>query len=87
MGLFERLDAELQRDLLDFVETQEEKEEREGRAVLGDSIKATILRKLIEGDCKITGSVTSHEKKKMWVEFTFYAEDDEEAPKGEHHGQ
>ena len=77
MGLFERLDAELQRDLLSFVEAQEESERTTGRAVLGDSIKATILRKLIEGDCRITGSATDHEKKKMWVEFTFYSKDKE----------
>lgn len=72
MGFFERLDMELQKDLIEFVENENE---REGKT-LGDAIKADILKKLIQGDCKITGSATDHKKKKMFVEFTFYDGDE-----------
>lgn len=78
MGFFERLDMELQKDLIDFVKTEEE---RKGKT-LGDAIKADVLKKLIDGDCKITGSATNHKKKKMYVEFTFYGgetDDDRDA--------
>lgn len=73
MGFFERLDMELQKDLIEFVENENE---REGKT-LGDSLKASILEKLIKGDCKITGCATDHKKKKMFVEFTFYGDDDD----------
>lgn len=72
MGFFERLDMELQKDLINFVKSENE---REGKT-LGDAIKADILKKLIQGDCKITGSATDHKKKKMFVEFTFYDGDE-----------
>ena len=72
MGLFERIDAELQKDLITFVETQEAKSERGEKSTLGDVIRADIVKKIIKDDCHITGSATDHNKKKMWVEFTFY---------------
>lgn len=76
MGFFERLEAEKQNDLINFVKAQDEKERIEGRTTLSDSIRAAIVDKIIAGDCHITGSVTDHDKKKMWVEFTFYKEAD-----------
>ena len=72
MGFFERLDMELQKDLINFVESENERESK----TLGDSLKASILEKLIKGDCKITGCATDHKKKKMFVEFTFYNGDE-----------
>lgn len=76
MGFFERLEAEKQNDLINFVKAQDEKERIEGRTTLSDSIRAAIVDKIIAGDCHITGSVTDHDKKKMWVEFTFHKEAD-----------
>ena len=73
MGFFERLDMELQKDLVSFVEAENERE----RKTLGDAIKADIVEKIIQGDCKITGSATDHEKKKMFVEFTFYSKEED----------
>lgn len=72
MGFFERLDMELQKDLINFVKSENERESK----TLGDAIKADILEKLIKGDCKITGCATDHKKKKMFVEFTFYDGDE-----------
>lgn len=86
MGFFERIDAELQKDLITFVETQEAKSERGEKSTLSDVIRADIVKKIIEDDCRITGSATDHSKKIMWVEFTFYskeAEDEEEHDHGE----
>lgn len=76
VGFYERLNADQQNDLVNFVKAQDEKERTEGRTVLSDSIRAAIVEKIIADDCHITGSVTDHDKKKMWVEFTFYKEAD-----------
>lgn len=71
MNFFEQLDLALQKDIIDFVKTQEA---QEGNRVLRDVISAAILRDIIDGECRITGSVTDHKKKKMFVEYTFYEE-------------
>lgn len=55
-------------DLRSFIEIEESKEDR----TLADWVIKWILEKIIEGDCKITGSATDHNLKKMYVEFTFY---------------
>ena len=70
MGFFEKLDMQLQKDLIDFVKAEEE---RRGKT-LADCISCDILQKIISGDCKITGCATDHGKKKMFVEYTFYSE-------------
>lgn len=77
MGFFERIDRELQKDLINFVEAQEARSDGEKKRTLSDVIRAEIVSKIIQGDCKITGSATDHNQKKMWVEFTFYAKEDE----------
>ena len=61
-----------QRQISDGVAKQEA---QGGEQVLGDAISAAILRHIIDGECRITGSVTDHGKKKMFVEYTFYEED------------
>ena len=55
-------------DLISFVEKVKDKENR----TLADWVVQWILEKIIDGDCKITGSATDHHKKKMYVEFSFY---------------
>ena len=72
MGFFANLDMALQKDLMDFVEEQEAKE---GKHTLGDVLIAEILRKIIDGDCRMSGCATNHEKKRMYVEFTFYEDE------------
>ena len=67
MGFFERLDMELQKDLLNFVDAEEQ---RKGKT-LGENLSADILRKLIDGKCRMTGCATDHGKKKMYIEYTF----------------
>lgn len=70
MGILSQLDAELQKDLLEFVKEQDEKS-KNGRVVFGDYLLKELLKYLISGKCKITGTVTDHEKGKLYVEYSF----------------
>ena len=47
------------------------------RKTLSDALKAQIARDMISGTCKITGSRTDHDRKKMWVEFTWEWEEEQ----------
>lgn len=58
-------------DLISFIEREKDKENR----TLADWTVQWILESIIDGDCKITGSATDHEEKKMYVEFSFYQEE------------
>lgn len=73
MGSYERgivmcLDPEAQSALVEFYEQNKDKKNQ----VLGKVLLTDIIGKLISGDATITGSITDHEQKKMWIEFTFY---------------
>jgi len=72
MGLLEQIDMELQKDLLNFVKEQEEKPYPHR---LGDAILVEILKDIIKGDARISGSVTNHEKKRMYLEISFFEEE------------
>lgn len=74
MGFFEQLDMELQKDLLDFVKAQKEKPYPH---ILGESLLATILEDIIKGNARISGSVTDHKEKRMYLEISFYENDEE----------
>lgn len=54
-------------DLHEFVVNQEK---RDGKT-LGEEILVKIMKDIINGDCKITGSQTDHGKAMMWIEFTW----------------
>lgn len=69
MGLLEQIDMELQKDLVNFVKAQEE---RPFPHVLGDVILVEILKDIIKGDARISGCVTNHKKKRMYLEISFY---------------
>lgn len=58
-------------DLISFIEREKGKENR----TLADWTVQWILESIIDGECKITGSATDHEEKKMYVEFSFYQEE------------
>ena len=75
MSLFERMETSLQKDLIAFVEAEESKPYPK---TLSDVLSADILRKLISGDCKMTGCCTNHKTKKMYIEYTFYQPDEKE---------
>ena len=71
MGFLEQIDMELQKDLLAFVKAQREE------------ILTTILEDIIKGDARISGSVTDHEGKRMYLEISFYENDKESATQEE----
>ena len=74
MGFFEQIDLELQKDLVDFVKAQEEKPYPH---TLGDAILNEILKDIIKGDARISGSVTNHKKKRMYLEISFYEDENQ----------
>lgn len=67
------IDIELQTELLDFIE----KRESEKNQPFGKVLVAAILRKLIDGDCMITGCAKNDKTGKLWVEYSFYGEEKE----------
>lgn len=75
MSFFGELDKQLQADLIAFVTEQEAKPYPH---VLGEDLTASVLRHFIDGDCRMSGCATNHEKKTMYLEFTFYEENAEE---------
>ena len=74
MGFFGRIDMELQKDLVDFVKAQEEKP---WPHTLGDAILVEILKDIIKGDARISGSATNHKKKRMYLEISFYEDENQ----------
>ena len=75
MGLLEQIDVELQKDLLAFVKEQEEKPYPH---TLGDELLADILKEIINGNARLSGCVTNHEKKRMYLEISFYEDEVEQ---------
>lgn len=67
------LDPETQQKLITFYEENKDKKNQ----VLGKVLLTDIVKNLISGDATITGSVTDHNQKRMWVEFTFFEEAEE----------
>jgi hypothetical protein len=72
-GIIMCLDPETQQDLLAFYEENRDKKNQ----ILGKVLLTSIIEKLISGEAMITGSVTDHNQKKMWVEFSFFREDEQ----------
>lgn len=70
MGILEQLDMELQKDLLNFVKVQDEKAQN-GKVIFGDYLLNDLLKMLISGKCKITGTITDPKKGKLFVEYSF----------------
>ena len=77
MGFFAQLDAELQKDLVDFVK---ELEADTGPHILGDALLKKCVKSIVSGDARISGCVTNHKKKRMYIELSFY---EDEPPKEE----
>lgn len=76
MSFFAELHKQLQADLIAFVEEQEAKPYPH---ILAESLTADILRKFIDGDCRMSGCATNYEKKTMYLEFTFYEKEQTDA--------
>lgn len=74
MGLLSQIDMELQKDLIEFVKAQEEKPYPH---TLGDALLKEILKDIIKGDARLSGCVTDHGKKRMYLEVSFFENDGE----------
>ena len=74
MGLLSQIDMELQKDLIEFVKAQEEKPYPH---TLGDDLLKEILKDIIKGDARLSGCVTDHGKKRMYLEVSFFENDGE----------
>ena len=67
-----QIEAELQKDLIDFIKAQEEKPYPH---VLGDDILVVILRYIIKGDARISGCAMNYGTKRMYLEISFFEDD------------
>lgn len=76
MGLFGMIDAELQKDLIDFIRQQEEKPYPH---VLGDLLLANILKEIVNGNARISGCAKNDAKKTMYIELAFWESETTEA--------
>lgn len=69
MGILSQIDMALQKNLIDFVKEREASAEPH---TLGDAILTEILKDIISGDARISGCVTNHKNKRMYLEISFY---------------
>lgn len=70
MGILSQIDAEFQKDLLNFV-MEQDKKAKNGKVTFGDYLLKELLKDLISGKCTITGTVTDHKQGKLYVEYSF----------------
>lgn len=69
MGLLGMIDAELQKDLINFIKEQDEKPYPH---VLGDALITEVLREIINGNARMSGCAKNDAKKTMYIELTFW---------------
>ena len=67
------LDIALQKDLIDFIKKRESEENQP----FGKVLVAELLKKLINGDCMITGCAKNDKTGKLWVEYSFYEKEEQ----------
>lgn len=79
MGLLSQIDMELQIDLVNFVKEQEEKPYPH---TLGEALLTEIIKDIIKGDARISGCVTNHGTKRMYLEISFFEDTRKEAEDG-----
>ena len=84
MGFLEQIDMELQKALINFVKAQKEKPYPH---TLGESILTTILEDIIKGDARISGCVKDHKEKRMYLEISFYENDEESVTQEKENGR
>ena len=84
MVILGQIDMELQKDLLVFVKAQKEKPYPH---TLGEALLTTILEEIIKGDARISGCATDHKEKRMYLEISFYENDEESATQEKENGR
>ena len=71
MSILGMIDAELQKELIAFVEAESKNKQPKK---LKESLVAELLRQLIDGDREITGMVTNQKTGDVFVRFSFKQE-------------
>ena len=69
MGLLSQIDAELQKDLINFIKEQEAKPYPH---VLGNAIIKMALEEIIKGNARMSGCAKNDAKGTMYIEITFW---------------
>lgn len=69
MGFLAQIDAEIQKDLIAFIQAQEKKPEPH---TLGDVLLKDVFDGILKGNIRISGWAKNDEKKRVWLELTFY---------------
>lgn len=78
MGLLAAIDAELQKDLMDFIKAQEEKPYPH---TLGEALIKELLKDILKGNARMSGCAKNDAKKTMYIELTFW--ENKQAEEGE----
>ena len=79
MSILGAIDAELQKDLINFIREQDEKPYPH---VLGDSLLTMVLKEMINGNARMSGCAKNDAKKTMYIELTFWENEDNGAAEG-----
>jgi hypothetical protein len=69
MGLLSQIDAELQKDLINFIKEQDAKPYPH---VLGDAMIKMVLEEIIKGNARMSGCAKNDAKGTMYIELTFW---------------
>lgn len=69
MGLLGMIDAELQKDLINFIKEQDAKPYPH---VLGDAMIKMVLEEIVKGNARMSGCAKNDAKGTMYIELTFW---------------
>ena len=69
MGLLTWIDAELQKDLINFIKEQDAKPYPH---VLGDAMIKMVLEEIVKGNARMSGCAKNDAKGTMYIELTFW---------------
>ena len=69
MGILAAIDAELQKDLINFIREQEAKPYPH---TLGDAMIVELLKEILNGNARMSGCAKNDAKKNMYIERTFW---------------
>lgn len=69
MGILAAIDAELQKDLINFIREQEAKPYPH---TLGDAMIVKLLKEILKGNARMSGCAKNDAKKTMYIELTFW---------------
>lgn len=75
MGILAAIDAELQKDLINFIREQDAKPYPH---TLGDAMIVMLLKEILKGNARMSGCAKNDAKKTMYIELTFWENEEAE---------